>query len=76
MRDMVIFPGLLRGEGPKASEGVDLGSLELWVYPLSSNVSACDPKSMGYIFASAMGLPVAIYRGLRMSDAPFSAQKR
>ena len=75
MRDINVCPGLLHGEGPKASESIDLGFLELWVYPLSSNVSAHDPKSMWYIFSSALGLHVAIDRGLRVSDTPLSAGK-
>ena len=74
-RDMSICPGLLYGEGPKASKGIDLGLLELWVYPLFSNISAHNPKSMGHIFVSALELPVTIDEGLRASDAPFSTGK-
>ena len=63
MRDMSICPVRLHGKGHKASEGFDLALLELWVHPLSSNISAHDPKSMGYIFTSALGLPIEIDRG-------------
>ena len=73
--DMKILPGLLHSEGPNASEDFDLGLLELWVYPLSSNVSAYDPKSMEHIFKSALGIHVAIDRGLRVSGILFSSGK-
>ena len=68
----MICPGQLRDEGPNSDAGVDLGLLELWCHPLSSNDSACSPKSMGYILASAPGAPATIIKGLRVFHAPSS----
>ena len=55
-RHMSIFPGPLHGERHNASEGVDLGLLELWIHLLSSNILAHGPKSMGHILHLHWGL--------------------
>ena len=68
-----MCPGFLRGEDPNNNSSVDLGLIELWCYPLSSNSPAPNLKFTECILELALETSVVTHMEMRELDTLSSA---